>query len=133
MVSDNSIVYAVSFVIFFIQIYLIGKTNWILISTAAMGAIVVMLQTLKKITKQHYICTSLTFIGKESLSVYLIHYFFLPDISVLTDYIPSLTTDFTIQIVVCSIVSIPVLLLSLLVGKLLGNSHYTNYVFLGKK
>ena len=67
-------------------------------------------------------CSCLRFIGQRTLDIYMIHYFFIPNLSFLPDFVTH-SHAFVIQLFISSFVTILVLAVSLLVSMLLRRSH----------
>lgn len=130
--SDNPLIYALSFMLFILQWFLTGRSNFFLITLGALGAIIVILQSLKNVSVNSRILSWFALMGRNSLAIYLLHYFFIPDVSawfktwiVLNPFIFHLTASL--------IASIPIIVSSLFVSSLINKNVYLKYLLLGHK
>lgn len=82
LLFENEIVYAFAFILYFVQWHLCDRHNMLLILAGGIGAIIVLLRLLKAQSENNSApMRLLTYIGQNSLAIYVIHYFFIPDVS----------------------------------------------------
>lgn len=72
----------------------------------------------------------LCFIGRRTLDVYFVHYFFLPRMPWMATW---LSDDVTLQLFSGIIIAVPVIATSLLVGQIIRSSHFLSRYLLGTK
>lgn len=129
----NNWVYAFSFVAFFLQWYLCDLHHMLLIFAGGMGAIIVMQRLLMSAENEHSASMSLLGrMGVASIHIYVIHYFFIPDVSALVHEGLCCENAFIWQLTFALLMSIPIIAASMLVGRLIKLNKYLNLVFLGK-
>lgn len=129
--SNNTFVYALSFTLFILQWFLTGRSNFFLITLGALGAIIVILQSLKNISRKSIILSWFTLMGRNSLAIYLLHYFFIPDVSAWFKTI-NVLNPFIFHLTASLIVSIPIVVSSLFVSSLINKNVYLKYLLLGQ-
>lgn len=130
--SNNPFVYALSFTLFILQWFLTGRSNFFLITLGALGAIIVIFQSLKNISGKYRILSWFTLMGRNSLAIYLLHYFFIPDVSAWFKTI-NVFNPFIFHMAASLIVSIPIVVSSLFVSSLINKNVYLKYLLLGHK
>lgn len=130
--SDDSFIYALSFILFIMQWFLTGRSNFFLITLGALGAIIVILQSLKNVSGNSRILSWFTLMGRNSLAIYLLNYFFIPDVSSWFKTI-NVLNPFIFQLTASLIVSIPIIMSSLFVSSLISKNVYLKYLLLGNK
>lgn len=133
LLFKNEIVYGIGFILYFLQWRYCNIHNAALIFFGGLGAIIVLQQYLE--SKQHVdnVCTKyLSKIGKASLSIYVIHYFFIPNLPVEIHEFLNAENPFIWQLVFAAALSMPIIAASMFVGQLIESNKYLNLLFFGK-
>lgn len=129
----NDIVYAIAFILYFIQWRYCNLYNMVLIFCGGMGAIIVLQNYLaKKQNVDNAIMRVLTRIGSASLPVYVIHYFFIPDISIVSHAYFDVVNPFIWHLSFSMLLSLPIIVASMFLGLLIQQNKYLNFLFFGK-
>lgn len=107
--------------------------NMALIFLGGMGAIVVLQRYFEsKRDTVHWSMKVLTKVGEQSLSIYLIHYFFIPDVSSSMQVFLNANNPFIWQLTFAFMLAIPITTASMFIGKLMEANKYLNLLFYGK-
>lgn len=124
----NKIVYAAGVIIYFANLYWFDNHNIILIFLGSLGAIIVI---------QNFLCGTvhansrlgkvLTMIGRCSLGIYVIHYFFIPVLPTILDSLLYCGNPLIWQLTLALMLSIPIIVASILAYRLI---EYNQYLFL---
>ena len=84
-----------------------------------------------------HIPAKLSFIGKYSLEIYVFHWFFLPSLESLGNWISTQNTgagqNFIILLSITSIIAVPIIFICILLSKIIQNSNILNAVCFGAK
>ena len=129
----NDIVYAIAFLLYFIQWRYCNLFNMVLIFCGGMGAIIVLQRYLSNKQNVHNaIMRFLTWIGGASLPVYVIHYFFIPDISDYSHLYLDAQNPFIWHLTFSLLLSLPIIVACIFVGQLIQQNKYLNFLFFGK-
>lgn len=129
----NDIVYAIGLILFFLQWRFCDIHNMALIFLGAMGAIIVLQRYFEsKQDTDNWVLRTLTKIGSASLPIYVIHYFFIPDVSNQMHQLLDCSNPFIWQLTSAMLLSIPIIVASMFVGKLIEHNKYLNSIFWGK-
>lgn len=83
-------------------------------------------------TKESKIGQILQYIGRRTLDIYLLHYFFIPTIPYFGNFIQN-TPNLVIEVTVLSLCSILVVVFCLILSSLIRTSSYLSYYLLGVK
>lgn len=130
---ENEIVYAFAFILYFVQWHLCDRHNMLLILAGGIGAIIVLLRLLKAQSENNSApMRLLTYIGQNSLAIYVIHYFFIPDVSNVMHLYLEVQNPLIWQFSYALILTIPITVAALLVGRLVESNKYLSFVFFGK-
>ncbi|MDD6889869.1 MAG: acyltransferase [Bacteroidales bacterium] len=133
LLFGNDVAACVGFVAFLLNWYFFDYHNILLVFGGNLGAIVV----LQRFFQTEMIATSkvgaaLSSIGRHSLAIYVIHYFFIPDISASVHDFLDCGNPFIWQLTFAFLVSIPIVAASMFVGKLIETNRILNFVCFGK-
>lgn len=83
-----------------------------------------------KVSKETKLGRVLQYIGRRTLDIYMLHYFFLPRILLLGNYIYN-KSDFVLELIIVGFFVVIVLLLCLFFSNILRINKYTSYYLLG--
>lgn len=75
-------------------------------------------------------------VGKHSLEIYVLHFFFIPSIFPVGSFLlsqHSYNENFIIVLLICAIISIPIIAICLILSKIIGMSKYLGLICFGKK
>ena len=117
--------------IFFGTVALRSITNIVLSQAVALCAIVLMFQVFSNISYNKPVPSSLSKIGRSTLSIYLLHYFFIFDMKWMTPY---LTTDNSVvlQLLVPMCISVLIIYICIGIEWVLKRTRFTSFCFLGR-
>ena len=134
LLFENELVLALGFVTYFLNWYFFELHNIVLIFLGTLGGIIVM-QTFVKhfVNEKSKVGCALTTLGKCSLGIYVIHYFFIPDISNVSRNFLDCGNPFIWQLTCALIVAMPIIAASVFVFKTIEMNRYLFFIFLGKK
>ena len=83
----------------------------------------------------HYIPQRLSFIGKHSLEIYIFHWFFLPTLDSLGNWLSvqsiGINKNFIVLFCITLIISMPIIYICILLSKIIHNSRLLNIVCFG--
>lgn len=130
LLFNNSIVYAISAVALSLQFIYFDKCFYPLIFAGAMGAIILMQSIFARLdysAKGSLLLHRLAYLGTKTLPIYLIHYFFIPDFSNIID-----CKTFIWQLTICLLLSIPIILVTLVVERIINDNKYLRLILFGK-
>lgn len=129
---DNNVVYAFALVAYLLQWYFCDYHNMLLIFAGGMGAIIVLLSWLCNQNSENKPLKFLTCLGRNSLSIYVFHYFFIPDVSnVIHDFL-LVGNPFIWMFLFSLLLSFMITAASYFVGSLIDNNKYLKFIVLGK-
>lgn len=131
----NDIVYAVGLLSYFLHWRLYDMHNMALIFLGGIGAIIVLQRYVEMMqTSNNWVFSALSKIGCMSLSIYVIHYFFIPDISgVIHDFAYAGGGNIFIwQLLLSVLLALPIVGASMFVGRLIETNKYLNVIFFGR-
>lgn len=131
----NDIVYAVGLLSYFLQWRLCDVHNMALIFLGGTGAIIVLQRYVEMMqTSNNWVFSALSKIGCMSLSIYVIHYFFIPDISgIIHDFAYAGGGNIFIwQLLLSVLLALPIVGASMFVGRLIETDKYLNVIFFGR-
>lgn len=131
---ENELTFALGFVAYFLNWYFYDLHNMFLIFFGTLGAII-MMQTFVRcyINADDKCGRLLVSVGKCSLGIYVIHYFFIPDISNMASQFLDCGNPYIWQLACATIVAIPVVAASVFVFKTIEMNRHLSFIFLGKK
>lgn len=82
--------------------------------------------------KENKLTKSFLFVGRRTLDIYLIHYFFIPNLQFMHDWIAQ-SDIFLIQLILATFISICIILVCLFASELIRSSNILAYYILGAK
>lgn len=130
---DNKVVYALAFVAFLLQWYFCDHHNMLLIFAGGMGAIIVLQNWLSGQDSEKQSLKLLSYLGRNSLSIYVFHYFFIPDVSnVMHDFL-QVGNPFIWMLSFSVVLAIPIIAVACFVGSIIEKNKILKYVVLGKR
>lgn len=133
LLFKNDMVAALGFVLYFLNWYYFEFHNILLIFGGTLGGIIVVQRFFQKClgadTKVGY---CLSKIGKMSLAIYVIHYFFIPDVSEVMHNILRVGNPFIWQLLFAILLALPIVGACMFIGKLIETNKFLNLVFFGK-
>lgn len=130
----NKVVYALAVAAFALEFVLIDKNNYFLAFAGAVSAIII-LQNLCE-----YVTTNvrpdrykwLSSIGTKTLSIYLIHFFLLPDLTHLVAPVASIGNPFVIHLLLALAISALIIPICLLAEMIISKNKYLSFLLFGK-
>ena len=131
----NDIVAAIGFILYFLNWFYFNLHNMLLIFGGTMGGIIVVQRFFQKyLDSDSAVAKGLCSVGTMSLSIYVIHYFFIPDVSsIMQDIVyAGGGNTFIWQLLFSVLLALPIVGASMLVGKLIETNKYLNVVFFGR-
>lgn len=132
LIFHNSVVAAIGFIAYILNWYLFEYHNILLIFGGSMGAIIVLQRFFQMVVKDDSkVGHTLSSIGKQSLAIYVIHYFFIPDVSASIHDFLNCSNPFIWQLTFAFLLSIPIIASSMFVGKLIETNKYLKFIFFG--
>lgn len=132
LLFGNSIAYALGFLVFLLQWYWCDNGNMLLVFLGGLGAIIVLQQWLQS-TEESKVLNLFSYLGQKSLIIYVIHYFFIPDVSQqLNSFLTVSSCPFVWQLFFAVVLSSVIIAVSLFVGSLIEKNKYLNLVVFGK-
>lgn len=124
---------AIGLIAYFANWYLFEMHNWALIFVGTLGAIIVLQNFFKAVNADSKVGRLLIYLGKCSLGIYVIHYFFIPDISNIVYRFLDCGNPFIWQLTFALIVAIPIITASVFVYKLIEMNRYLFLICFGKR
>lgn len=129
---NNNVVYAFAFIAFLLQWYWCDKCNMLLIFIGGMGAIIVLQQWLQN-AENNKLLDAFSYLGQKSLVIYVIHYFFIPDVShQLNSFLTITKQPFLWQFTFATILSVIIIATTLFVGTFIERNNYLSKILLGR-
>lgn len=127
----NKVVYALAVVAFTLEFVLIDMNNYFLAFVGAVSAIIILQNLCSHITEHVQLgrYNWLSSIGMKSLSIYLIHFFFLPDLTQFATPIASIVNPFIIHLMLTLVISALIILICLLVETIISKNKYLNFCY----
>jgi fucose 4-O-acetylase-like acetyltransferase len=130
---NNELIAAGGLILFLLNWYLFEHHNMLLIFGGTVGAIVVVQRFFQKhIGNIGQAGKGLAKIGTMSLPVYVIHYFFIPDVSEAMHNFLDCVNPFIWQLVFAVFLALPIIGCSMFVGKLIQSNKYLSIVLFGR-
>lgn len=131
----NEIVYATGFIMYFLQWRYSCLHNMVLIFMGGIGAIVVLQRLFVVMERSHKsvsLLALLSKVGTKSLSVYVLHYYFIPDVERVVSVVLDVGNPFIWQLTLSLLLSVPIVAASIFIGQLIESNKYLNLLFFGK-
>ena len=132
LMQSNVWLYTMGVVCFVVGVRLSELTNKVLILLAATGAIVVLWHYFSNKEKQNVVTRTLGVIGRHTLAIYVFHYFFIPDLRVLSDVL-SMGNSVIIHTVACLLLCACIIPACILIEKFVERSPLLAFLLLGKR
>jgi len=131
---ENDLVCAFGVVAYFLNWYFFEYHNILLIFTGTLGAIIALQTFVKRfLTGNNKLTNLLIAVGKCSLGIYVIHYFFIPDISAVTQDFIDCGNPFIWQLLFAVLLAIPLVAASMFVYKLIEMNRWLQLLCFGRK
>lgn len=131
---ENSVVCALGFVAYILNWYYFNYHNIALIFLGTLGAIIVLQNFIRNtVNVENWIGKLFIILGKCSLGIYVIHYFFIPDISGITSSFLNVLNPFIWQLTFAVTMAIPIIMASVFVYRLISQNQWLFLIFFGKK
>ncbi len=129
---ENKIVYPFAFIVYLLQWHYCDYHNMFLIFAGALGAIIVLQSWFYYRVNDSHTLKILSHIGRNSLNIYIFHYFFIPDVSnVMYDFL-NVENPFIWTLLFSLLLAIPIVLASCFIGDIVNHNKYLRFVILGK-
>lgn len=130
---ENKVVYALAFVAYLLQWYFCERHNMVLIFAGGMGAIIVLQNWFNSQNAESISMRLLSYLGRNSLSIYVFHYFFIPNVSnVIHDFL-QVGNPFIWMLTFAVLLSIPITAAAYFVGSIIEKNNFLKYIVLGKR
>ena len=118
---------------YFLNWFFFEYHNILLIFGGSMGAIITIQRFFEKhVNEDSMVGKTLSSIGRKSLAVYVIHYFFIPDVSAPMHDFLNCGNPFIWQLTFAFLLSIPIVAASMFIGKLIETNTVLNFLCFGK-
>lgn len=132
LLFGNPTAYALALVAFFLQWYWCDRSNMLLIFLGGLGAIIVLQQWLQS-ASGNKVLNLFSYLGQKSLIIYVIHYFFIPNVSLqLKSFLTIASLPFICHFFFAVALSSIIIAASLFVGSLIEKNKYLSFVVFGK-
>lgn len=128
---QNSIVYAVGFVMYVLNWIFFDMHNVGLIFLGTLGAIITLQYMIQQINHNSYISRILIYVGKCSLGIYVMHYFFIPMENFLSISVSN-NSPFIYQLTIASLITLPILAVCIFFYKIIEHNRYLYFALFGK-
>lgn len=129
----NEMVAAVGLMAYLLNWYFFDSHNMLLIFGGSLGAMIVIQRFFQKTVKEDSgVGRAFASIGKQSLAIYVIHYFFIPDVSALMHDFLDCPNPFIWQLTFAFLLSIPIIASCMFVGRLIETNRFLNFMCFGK-
>lgn len=131
---ENEIIIALSFLAYILNWFFFNWHNFGLNFFCTLGAIILIQAFVTKYINEHSaIGLTLKMIGKNSLGIYVIHYFFIPELILNVESICVCMNPFILHFVCSLLVAIPIISASLFVNNLISMNGFLSLLFFGRK
>ena len=127
----NDFIYAVAFCVLILQWYFCSKNITILIFAGALSGIVLLRYFCENYNGNNRIRMFLILIGKKSLLIYVLHYFFLVDISDIGHVVLDVSNGFFLQLITSIVISFPIIFFCIVIGWFIESNKYLSIIMLG--
>lgn len=133
LIFGSDVVAALGFVAYFLNWYFFECHNMLLIFGGSLGAIIVIQRFLSmEVNDESRVGSVLSAIGKQSLVIYVIHYFLIPDVSTQMHDFLKVPNAFIWQLSFAFMLSIPIVAASMFVGKVIATNRFLDFICFGK-
>lgn len=129
----SDVIAALGLVAYFLNWFFFEYHNILFIFGGSMGAIITIQRFFEKhVNEDSMVGKTLSSIGRKSLAVYVIHYFFIPDVSASMHDFLNCGNSFIWQLTFAFLLSIPIVAASMFIGKLIETNTVLNFLCFGK-
>lgn len=128
----NKYSYAVGLLIVLIGWYFRGLQSYPLFALAALGAVIVAWMSCKEINPDKKIAKALGIVGRNTLPIYAIHYFFIAELPIAWHNFVNVPMGFFFQFVIALCYSLIVVLLCLVIDRIISFNPLTRMLFFGE-
>lgn len=129
----SDVIAALGLVAYFLNWFFFEYHNILFIFGGSMGAIITIQRFFEKhVNEDSMVGKTLSSIGRKSLAVYVIHYFFIPDVSATMHDFLNCGNPFIWQLTFAFLLSIPIVAASMFIGKLIETNTVLNFLCFGK-
>ena len=134
LLFKNKLVFAIGTILYFAKWYFYDVNNMLLSFLGSIGAIVMLQQFFMHYSEsQNKGLKVLTYLGKNTMIIYLAHYFFIPDLVEVVKPLMAGDNMFIVTLSLSLLVAFPIILACLLLGKIIESNKYLAFIFLGKR
>lgn len=137
LIFKNPLAYAMATILFALQFIFAERCIYPLIFFGAMGAIILtqnFFAGFDEVTNNNsHILKCLTYIGTKTLPVYLIHYYFIPNLTGIIGNTMQVGNPFIWQLLCCLVLTAPIIAASLVVERLIDRNPYLSWILFGNK
>lgn len=128
--------YAIGFIFLALQFVYADKCNYVLAFLGALGGVILLQGVFASISdvenNKSRLLKALAFIGTKTLPIYLIHYFFIPDMKRYGELLIGIGNPFIIHLAVCLLLALAIIIVLLLVEHIIDKNKYLAWLLLGK-
>ena len=133
LVFNNKYVYGVCFMAFFARWYWSEGCNMLISFMGITGAIIILQNFFNKsVNSESRLMKMLAYIGQNSLEIYLLQYFFLPDLSEIVGPYMDVQNGFIWQLSLAFLLTVPITAACLFVGTIIKTNKLLSWIMLGK-
>lgn len=134
LLFKNKLIFAIGAFLYLAKWYFYGVNNMLLSFLGSIGAIVMLQQFFMHYSEsQNKGLKLLTYLGQNTMIIYLVHYFFIPDLVEVVKPLMAGDNMFIVTLTLSLLVAFPIILACLLLGKIFESNKYLSFVFLGKR
>ena len=133
LLFKNKLVFAIGAILYLAKWSFYDVNNMLLSFLGSIGAIVMLQQFFMHYSEsQNKGLKVLTYLGKNTMIIYLAHYFFIPDLVKVVQPLMAEDNIFIVALTLSLLVAFPIILACLLLGKIIESNKYLSFIFLGK-
>lgn len=133
LLFKNSFVFAIGFIFYFLNWYFFEMHNMLLIFFGTLGAIIVIQNFMQQSVNPHSVVGRLLiYVGRCSLGIYVIHYFFIPSFPESVHRILLIGNPFIWQLTMAFLVAVPIVTASIFVYKMISMNRWLYLSLFGK-
>lgn len=132
MICSNNTVFSLSIIFYIISAVIMLCFGFHFIIITGFFAIIILVNLFSKYEDK--ISNKLERIGKYSLEIYVLHWFFLPKINDIGNWLcgnESFNDNISLTLLICCIVAIPVIVLCLCLSSIINHSKWMSYLCFG--
>ena len=133
LLFKNSYIFAIGFVFYFLNWYFFEMHNMFLIFFGTLGAIIVLQNWIQQsVAPLSAVGRLLIYVGRCSLGIYVIHYFFIPSFPENVHRILCIGNPFIWQLTMAVLIAVPIVTASIFVYKMISMNRWLYLSFFGK-